>query len=280
MDELKFAVKQWERDFFKAYGRKPSTKDVMSNEAVHEMYRRYKYVSRGLPATPTKVGVGAIDPTPQKTGLALGLFDVELPSSSPVKSAEKVESTPQRSRERVTETPPSKRTPAYLADGGALFVDDDSPLLLIGKRRRSLALRPVPEDTEEMDDAAADTAALLAAESTAIINPPAERAGEYFPESSPDRQPESPIPAIQGPTPPCSSSPKVQKDFSDIEVPDSSKPRIHEPKYRRKGPKRSTRRVVMRPVKDSDHLSRSNPKENFKRLRLQKPAKGRFARRR
>lgn len=284
MDELKFAVKQWERDFFKAYGHKPSTADVAANEAVHDMYRRYKYVARGLPTTPTKLGVAAIDPTPQKTGKALGLFDVQLPSSSPMKSPQKV-STPRRNNTRPIETPPSKRTPAYLADGGARFVDDDSPLLLLGKRRRSLALRPVTEDTEEADETAANTAALLAAESANTADQ-IDNFEKNLPESSSRAEAETPT-VLQGPTPPGSSSPQPVKDDthknSDIETEEaheSPPDRVQHNKHQRKGPKRSTRRVVMRPVQESDQLARGKPKENFKRLRIQKPTKGKFRRRR
>lgn len=260
----KDAIKQWEHEFLRREGRRPTPKDVQMHPQILELYKEYQKKSRWNRqstvetagpsnndatvdqtaeqsieeelATPRK-SVREIQPTPQLQGRVLGLFDMQLPST-PEKR------TPQK--QILVETPLSRRTPSYLSQRANLIVDE-SPLFL---RKTAKSISQVILEAENKEDLQFNELELE------IM-----REAELEKERRVSKEQES------------GNIANVNSANENDTVADPSKgPRVS----KKRTQKRTTRRAVLRPVSESDaRLKSTRVHENYKRLKIHKPKRAR-----
>lgn len=238
---LRTKLKDWERDFLEKTGRKPSSKDIKENKYIHGLYKQYhREKAAALKAEP-KLSEPKTDPNSETT---------EIPD---------VERTPQKPT--ISEVFP---TPQHQGRVMGLF---------------DIQLPATP--VKKLDAPSTPTKAIL------VETPKSKRTPAYIGQrGSVVYDGESPLfprrasKSISQIIEEVENMSDVDSDFEmppsptqtrsvEIETTQVSEPN-QEPKWRKRGQKRTTKRVIMRPVTEFDAPSKRKATENYRRLNIQK----------
>lgn len=240
---LRSKLKDWERDFFEKNQRKPSSKDIKENKYIHGLYKQYhREKAAALKADPEPAAELKPEPDPETA---------EIPD---------VERTPQKPI--ISEVFP---TPQHQGRVMGLF---------------DIQLPATP--VKKPDIPSTPTKAIL------VETPKSKRTPAYIGQRG------SVVYDGESPLFPRRASKSISQIIeevenmsdvdSDFELPPSptqsrgvETPAVSEttdetsqPKWKKRGQKRTTKRVIMRPVTEFDAPSKRKATENYRRLNIQK----------
>lgn len=306
LERLKLDIKTWEKSFEMSRGRKPLKADLKANPDIYKKYKKYQIyrereakqarkaepetprrprkVLEAPPAgdhrdqevvagfkgnaatrTPTKSPVKtpvkqipiSIGPTPQLDGRALGIFDIVTPRKSvflhksPAKTGASGDGSPFKKNGSFTSPQTPTKTPTSANSHGDTPMSSSRILetpLSVGRYLSNEASLAIPENESP----------LVPRKSIRSISSILADL-QNMPDIDSDEEREFKASEVD-----------VETDFlGESQVSDDELDGISNPGYKKKGLKRQTKRVIMRPV-DSESGPRRPAKQqdNFKRLKL------------
>ena len=228
---LRAKLKQWERDFSNRHGRKPNSKDIKGDAKVHAMYKQYhREKAAALRGDASPVEEQTPEKPQIKEVFPTPQHQGRVLGLFDIQLAATEPSTPQKT---LPATPVKKILDTPIAQRTPSYMSQTGGLFADGESPLipRRASKSISQLIEEVENMS-------------------DIDSEFEP-ASPTKQPES-IFALQKET--------------EQETPTTTGLRP----WRKKGQKRTTRRVVMRPVTENDVVSKRAATDNYKRLNIQK----------
>lgn len=252
---LRTKLKEWEHEFFENHNRKPTSKDIKENAFIHGLYKQYHREKAAALRAETRLREETpplpedVPQSPQRQ--ATGEFqDAEL------------EQTPQKPK--ITEVFP---TPQHQGRVLGLFeiqlpTTPVKPLPVPSTPTRNILVE-TPKSKRTPAYITQRGSAIYTGESPLFPRRASKSISQIIEEAENMSDIESDFEIPQSPSRGPSEDATPVPDQPD-------KPEPTATKWRKRGQKRTTKRVVMRPVTESDAPTKRKATENYRRLNIQK----------